>query len=58
MAVSALAERAHERDNLFSRRLVSGVLLALVARWTASVMAGHGRRRAAVAGGVHQHGFR
>jgi hypothetical protein len=57
VAVGVVADCAHDRDDLFNCRWVGRVLLALVAGWTASVVAGHGRGRAAVAGGVQQHGF-
>lgn len=44
VAVGAIADCAHACDDLFNRRWVGRVLLALVARRTASVVAGHGRR--------------
>jgi hypothetical protein len=56
VALGAITDCAHDRDDLFDRRWVSRVLLALVARWTASVVAGHGRGRTAVAGDIQQHG--
>jgi hypothetical protein len=52
VAVGAVINRAHHSDDLIDRRRISRVLLALVTRWTASVVAGHGRGRAAVAGEV------
>jgi hypothetical protein len=57
VAVGSVADRAHDRDDLLDRRCVCRVLLALVARWAASVVGGHRRGRTAVAGGVQQHGF-
>jgi hypothetical protein len=57
VALGAITDCAHDRDDLLNRRRISWVLLALVAGWTASVVAGHGRGRAAVPGGVQQHGF-
>jgi hypothetical protein len=55
--VRPLTDRAHDLDDLFDRRRIGRVLLALVTRWPATVIAGHGRGRAAVPGGVQQHGF-
>jgi hypothetical protein len=57
VAVGAITEDPHHRDDLLDRRRVSRVLLALVTRRAASVIARHGRRRAAVSGDVQQHGF-
>jgi hypothetical protein len=57
VAVWAITDASHDRDDLFNRRRVGRVLLALVARRAASVIARHGRRGAAVAGGVQEHGF-
>jgi hypothetical protein len=57
VAVSAVADRAHDRDDLLDRRRVSRLLLALVAWRAASVIARHSRGRAGVASGVQQHGF-
>jgi hypothetical protein len=44
VTVGAVADRAHHGDDLFDRRRIGRVLLALVSGWTASVVAGHGRR--------------
>jgi hypothetical protein len=44
MAVGAVTDITHYRDDLFNRRRVGGVLLALVSWRTASVVARHGRR--------------
>jgi hypothetical protein len=57
VALGAITDRPHNRHDLFDRRWISRVLLAFVARRSASVVAGHGRRRTAVAGDVQQHGF-
>jgi hypothetical protein len=57
MALAALADRAHDRHDLLDGWWVSRILLSLVARRAASVIAGHGRGRAAMASGVQQHGF-
>jgi hypothetical protein len=43
VAVDAVTNRAHHSDDLFDRRRIRRVLLALVTRWTASVVARHGR---------------
>jgi hypothetical protein len=43
VTLSALTDRAHYRDDLFDRRRIRRVLLALVSGWTAAVIAGHGR---------------
>jgi hypothetical protein len=48
----AVTDRAHHGHDLFNRRRIGRVLLALVSRWTASVIAGHGPGRAAVAGDI------
>jgi len=57
MAVGAVTDITHYRDDLFNRRRVGGVLLALVSWRTASVVARHGHPGAAVACGVQQHRF-
>ena len=57
LAVGAVADGAHDRDDLLDGRRVCRVLLALVARRAAAVVAGHRRRRAAVAGGIQQDGL-
>src|SRR5271156_5292899 len=57
MAVGAVTNRTHHGHDLLDGRRVSGVLLALVPGRTASVVARHGRRRAAVASNVQQSGF-
>jgi hypothetical protein len=57
VALGAITDRAHDRHDLFNRRWISRVLLALVAWRTASVVTGHGRRRTAVTCDVQQHGF-
>jgi len=44
VAVGAVTDGAHHGDDLLHRRRVGGVLLALVAWWAPSVVAGHGRR--------------
>ena len=51
VAVGAVAGRAHHRDDLLDRRRISRILLAFVSGWTASVVAGHGHGRSAVARG-------
>jgi hypothetical protein len=43
VTVGAVTDRAHHSDDLFDRRRIGRVLLALVSGWTASVVAGHGR---------------
>jgi hypothetical protein len=43
---------AHHGDDLLDGRRVRGIELALVARRTAGVIAGHGRGRASPAGGI------
>jgi hypothetical protein len=43
VTVGAVTDRAHHSHDLFNRRRVGGVLLALVSWRTASVVAGHGR---------------
>jgi hypothetical protein len=57
LPVRMVADRSHHGDDLLDRRRIGRVLLALVARWSASVIARHGRRRAAVPSGVQQHGL-
>jgi hypothetical protein len=57
VTIGVVANGAHDRDDLFHGRRVGRVLLALIARWAASVVARRGRGRAAVASGVQQHGF-
>ena len=57
MALGAIADRSHHRNDLLDGRRVGRVLLALVARRAASELARHGRRRAMVTCGVQQHGF-
>ena len=57
VAVSPIADGAHDRVDLFNCRWIGRVLLALVAWRSASVIAGHRRGRTAVAGDVQQHGF-
>ncbi|MFZ0974387.1 MAG: hypothetical protein WAN22_19305 [Solirubrobacteraceae bacterium] len=52
VTVGAVTDHAHHRDDLLDRRRIGRVLLALVSGWTPSVIARHGRRRAAVAGDV------
>jgi hypothetical protein len=44
MAVCAVTDCAHDRDDLFDRRRVGGIPLALVSGRTALGVAGHGRR--------------
>jgi hypothetical protein len=53
-AMAILAGGAHHRDDLLDARRVGRVVLALVARRAACVVAGQGRRRAAAAGDVEQ----
>jgi hypothetical protein len=50
--IGAFAKRTHDSDDFLDGRRIGRVLLALVARRAASVIAGHRRGRAAVAGGV------
>jgi hypothetical protein len=50
--VGPVANSSHYGDDLFDPRRVSGILPALISRWTASVVAGHGSR---ATGGVQQH---
>jgi hypothetical protein len=57
VTVGAVIDRAHDRDDLFDRRRICRVLLALVAWRAPYVIAGHGRWRAAVSGDIQQHGF-
>jgi len=52
VTVGAVTDRAHHGDDLLDRRRIGRVLLALVSGWTPSVIARHGRRRAAMAGDV------
>src|SRR3954451_13801992 len=44
VAFGALPDGAHHGADLLHRRRVGGVVLALVAWWAPSVVAGHGRR--------------
>jgi hypothetical protein len=55
VTVWTVTDRAHDGDDLLNRRRISRVLLALVARRPASVIARHRRRRAAMPRGVQQH---
>jgi hypothetical protein len=57
MPLGAVADRTHHGDDLLDRRRVGRVLLALVTRRAASVIARHCRRRAAVPGGVQEREF-
>jgi hypothetical protein len=57
-AVSVIGGVAHDGDDLVDRRWVGGVAHAFVARWSAGVVAGQGRRRAAPPRGIQQHGHR
>ncbi len=57
MSVGAVADGSHHRHDLFVGRRISRVLLALVSRGTPSVVPRHRRWRAAMAGGVEQHGL-
>jgi hypothetical protein len=43
VTVGTVTDRAHHSDDLFDRRRIGRVLLALVSGWTTSVVAGHGR---------------
>jgi hypothetical protein len=43
VTVGAVTDGTHHSDDLFDRRRIGRVLLALVSGWTASVIAGHGR---------------
>jgi hypothetical protein len=42
--VVAVTDTAHHGDDLLDRRRISRILLALIVRWTTSVVAGHSRR--------------
>ena len=44
VTVRAIADHPHDGDDLLDRRRIGRVLLALVARWAALVIAGHCRR--------------
>jgi hypothetical protein len=57
VAVSAVANGSHHRDDLLDRRRIGRVLLALVSRRAASVIAGYGRRGATMAGDIQQDGL-
>jgi hypothetical protein len=57
VSVGVVTDRPHDGDGLIDRRRIGRVLLALVAGWTTSVVAGRGRGWAAVAGDVQQNGF-
>jgi hypothetical protein len=57
MSLRAITDRSHHGDDLLDGRRVRGILLALVAGRTPAVISGHRDRRAAVTGGVQQHGF-
>jgi hypothetical protein len=57
VTVGTVADRSHDGDDLLNRRRIGRVLLALVARRAASVIARQRRRRAAMPSGVQQHGF-
>jgi hypothetical protein len=52
LSVRAIADRAHHGDDFLDSRRVSRVVLALVARWAAAVIARHRRRRAPMSGSV------
>jgi hypothetical protein len=56
LAVSLVANNSHDRDNLLDGWRIGGILLALISWRAASVIAGHGRGRAAMAGDVQQNG--
>src|SRR5437867_2779250 len=57
VTVGTVPDRAHDGDDLLNRRRIGRVLLALIARRAAPVIAGHRRRRASMAGGVESDGF-
>jgi hypothetical protein len=56
-SVRLLTSHAHDCDDLLDRGRVGRVAHAPVAGRTASVVAGHRRRRASMAGGVESDGF-
>jgi hypothetical protein len=49
VTLGTVPDRAHDSDDLFDGRRISRILLALVPWWAALVVAGHRRRRAAMA---------
>jgi hypothetical protein len=57
VTVGTAADRAHNSDDLLDGRRIGRILLALVPRRATSVIAGHGRWRAAMPGSVQQNGF-
>jgi hypothetical protein len=57
VSVGTVTDRAHDGDDLLDRRRIGRILLALVARRAASVIARHRRGRATMPSGVQQHGF-
>jgi hypothetical protein len=57
LPVRSIADDSHHSDDLFHRRRVGWVLLALAAWRAAAVVTGHGRWRAAMAGSVGHDGF-
>jgi hypothetical protein len=57
VSVGTVTDCAHDSDDLLDGRWIGRVLLALVAWWAPAVIAGHRRRRAAMACGVQQNGF-
>jgi hypothetical protein len=57
VTVGTVPDRAHDGNDLLNLRRICRVLLALVARRAASVIAGQRRRRPAMPSGVQQHGF-
>jgi hypothetical protein len=57
VTVGAVTDCAHDRDDLLDRWRVGGIVLALISRWAATVIARHHRGRAGMTGEVQQHGF-
>ena len=57
VSVGTVVDRAHDGDDLLNGRRIRRVLVPLVSRRTAPVIARHRRWRAAMPSRVQQHGF-
>lgn len=57
VAVWAITDGPHDRDDLLDGRWVGGIVLTFGSWWAALVVAAHRRGRAAVAGGVESYGL-